>query len=245
VITKGRRERGTEQRGSQLTRWEIVGAWLHVWTPPRDAEVPPVPKRKVAIGTAVLLAVLGGAIALMAPRIEHGKERRAQAESRRVAALKAVERRRLVNEQRLHTARSSELHRRGKLAPAAERRLRRRVLDDVERSITRDARDRVRRGLFDGPIRRTACQPYPASLKGVGPETTLSGAIGKYSCTAVQAYIPNGSAGRGALGYPFWAKVDFRRLTYAWCKINPRPGERTVGREFVLVPPPKGCDLGY
>jgi hypothetical protein len=53
------------------------------------------------------------------------------------------------------------------------------------------------------------------------------------------------SAPAGALGYPFWAIVDFRRLSYGWCKLNPQAGEgsatpRSVG---LAVPLPRGCDI--
>src|SRR5688572_9993436 len=42
----------------KLSRWEVLGAWLRLWTPPRDVDVPPVPWRLVGIGAAVLV-VLG------------------------------------------------------------------------------------------------------------------------------------------------------------------------------------------
>src|SRR3712207_7944463 len=29
----------------RLSRWEVLGAWLRLWTPPREVEVPPVPWR--------------------------------------------------------------------------------------------------------------------------------------------------------------------------------------------------------
>ena len=41
---------GNQRRASVL---EIVGVWLHVWTAPRDVEIPPVPWRKLAIWTGV------------------------------------------------------------------------------------------------------------------------------------------------------------------------------------------------
>jgi hypothetical protein len=49
----------------------------------------------------------------------------------------------------------------------------------------------------------------------------------------------------GALGYPFWAMVDYRRLTYRWCKLNPRAGEgsATPGSVSLAVPLPRGCDI--
>ena len=40
----------------RLSRWEVLGAWLRLWTPPREAVVPPVPWRKVAVGGALVLA---------------------------------------------------------------------------------------------------------------------------------------------------------------------------------------------
>src|SRR4051812_20957085 len=51
------RERMTRSHDSapKLGRWETLGAWLHVWTPHRDAEVPPVPWRTITIGTLLTI----------------------------------------------------------------------------------------------------------------------------------------------------------------------------------------------
>ena len=68
---------GNQRRASVL---EILGAWLHVWTPPRDVEIPPVPWRKLAIWAGVGAVVLGVALAVMIPRINEGKDERAAAE---------------------------------------------------------------------------------------------------------------------------------------------------------------------
>ena len=45
----------------RASRWEILGAWLRIWTPPRDVEVPPVPRR--------LLAAVAGVIAAAVPAL--------------------------------------------------------------------------------------------------------------------------------------------------------------------------------
>ena len=50
---------------------EIIGAWLHIWTPPRDTYVPPIPWRKLAIGAGIVAVVIGAALAVMVPRINH------------------------------------------------------------------------------------------------------------------------------------------------------------------------------
>jgi len=45
------------------------------------------------------------------------------------------------------------------------------------------------------------------------------------------------------LGYPFWAVVNYRKGTFAWCKINPKPGEMATQTHEPVVDPPAGCDL--
>src|SRR4051794_38918730 len=73
---------------------EIVGAWLHVWVPPRDAYVPPVPWKKLAIGFAGVLALTGIALALLVPRINSHKQQTAaeMAAHKRAAVAKNRER---------------------------------------------------------------------------------------------------------------------------------------------------------
>src|SRR5215216_6562695 len=65
-----------ERRANPL---EILGAWLHVWVPPRDAYVPPIPWKKIGMACAVVLAITGIALAIMVPRIDDHKEKTATA----------------------------------------------------------------------------------------------------------------------------------------------------------------------
>ena len=53
--------------------FEIIGAWLHIWTPPRGVEIPPVPWHKLAIGTGIGALIVGIALAIMVPRIDANK----------------------------------------------------------------------------------------------------------------------------------------------------------------------------
>jgi len=55
--------------------FEIVGAWLRLWTPPRDVEIPPVPWKKLALWTGAAIVVVGAALAVMVPRIDSGPVR--------------------------------------------------------------------------------------------------------------------------------------------------------------------------
>src|SRR3954464_5661281 len=80
--------------------FEIVGAWLRVWTPPRDVEIPPVPWRKLAIATGVAIVVLGAALAVLVPRIDSAKESRAAKDAAAAAHARAANRARIVAEQR-------------------------------------------------------------------------------------------------------------------------------------------------
>ena len=189
---------------------ETVGAWLRIWTPPRDAEVPPVPWRRLLVA----LAAVALAVAIAAPLIEEGKERGAEREARRAAALDATRKRRLAREQRAHRARA---HRpAGDAAPA-----RRPLIAALERSITRDARGRVARGELDGRILRTTCEPAAGAVR--------FGERRAYECVAVTGTF-SGSIARGTTGYPFRAVVDFTDYSYVWCKTNPVPGEHVQGR---------------
>ena len=72
---------GMEQ--PRASRWEIAGAWLRVWTPPRDVEIPPPPKRALAVAALVLAAgVVGGSSSFAKPAIDRAKERDAARDAR-------------------------------------------------------------------------------------------------------------------------------------------------------------------
>jgi type II secretory pathway pseudopilin PulG len=223
------------QAPPRLSRFEIVGAWLHVWTPPRDAALPPVPWRRIGIVAAIVAVVLGALAAWLVPRIDRAKRREAAAEQRQLAALSAGERRRLVRDQRLHAGRASAL-------PADPAAAQRTVLADLERAITADARARTAAGTLAGHILTTTCAPFSRGPVHVAPPPTAAAA--GYECTAVTGEIPRSTRNpAGAIGYPFWARVDFRRGTFQWCEVNLPPGERGIGGAAAAVALPPACNL--
>src|SRR5215207_5587106 len=129
---------------------ETVGAWLKLWTPPRDVEVPPVPVRGLAIGGAVLLVLLVGAAALIVPAVESSKERAAAADAREAAQRRAANRRATIAEQRPRRLDLSSL-RPSSGAPAAQRiAARTALLERAESAISDDARERARAGELEG-----------------------------------------------------------------------------------------------
>src|SRR5688572_10487627 len=90
---------GGERQRRRASLPEVVGAWLRVWTPPRDVEVPPVPVRRLAIGGFAALVLIAAAAALIAPRIDESKERTAAAEARERGAALDARRRRIIAQQ--------------------------------------------------------------------------------------------------------------------------------------------------
>ena len=202
-------------------------------------------KRAKAALAAVPVVLAGAGLVALSPTIERSKEERAEAERRERRALVARERRRLEREQRALHGRASRTVRATRRS-GRERAARLALVHEVERAITTDARARVRAGGLDGPIVRTRCRRFPRSAARLGL-IDLRQAIGRYSCLVITTdniRLPSRGPGddrSGAFGYPFWAKVDFRDLSYAWCRITPRPGE--AGKPLVYVPPPRACQL--
>jgi len=180
--------------------------------------VPPPPWRKIAIGAALTLIVLGGAAALIVPEIEEGKDERAEAKRRSDEAYEEAKQRRLAREGKVRTGEGTRPS--GELSPAEERRARRTLVHDLENAVTRDARARVRRGNLEGPIARTECEINPPSQRA--RERDLSVRSMEYDCLAIKAYDPGG---RFAVGHSFDAAVDYKRFRFSWAKVCLVPGE--------------------
>lgn len=218
----------------------MVGAWLKVWTPPRDVEVPPVPVRGLLIGAGVLV-VVGVALALvLVPAIDDSKDRAAAREARERSARQAARRRQVIAEQRPRRARAADLRPSSGSPPARREAARVALLSRAEAAITTDARRRAATGELNGRPGGTACEPYPK--RDPGPEHDLSARTGVYDCLVtlrkIEATETNVS---GALGYPFRAVIDFDAFSFVWCRTNPVPGERVVPDPRTVIELPEAC----
>jgi hypothetical protein len=198
---------GTAKR---LSRWEILGAWLQVWTPPKDVDVPPVPVRKLLIGALALAAVTAIVLALAIPPLQEGKRAGAARRAQENAAALRAETARLRADQRPHS-----LDVRGGQS----------LVGALEAGITADARERVRHRTISGSILGTNCEASPAYLS-VYPDSRV------YKC-----FVKTSTGHRGVLegdefgtGYPFVATIYNADRRVVWCKENPRPDEK--GRQF-------------
>src|SRR4051795_3494526 len=165
----------------------------------------------IAGGVVVLLIAGGIGWLIASPSINHLKKTAAQREAERQAAFVKRETARLTAEQRLHRGRGAST---AESRPALE--------GDLKTAITADARARVAAHTLRGPIQRTECETVTH-----GPFVP-NGVRGGYECIAVSSQIAKGVEVGGQIGYPFWAIVDYRKGTFAWCKITPPGGERAI-----------------
>ena len=218
---------------ARLSRLEVLGAWLHLWTPHRDAVVPPVPWRRIGLWTAGAVVVLGLAAAIIVPKVDTAKREGAARDARELAALRATRRAEIEREQRPHT---------GALpTPSRSVAARERLFAKAQADVLADARARAAARQLQGPIRGISCIPYPPG--GTTPQHAESDpavGAGAWSCTAVTDYIKKTDVNAaGMLGYPFRLKVDFKRFSYVWCKENPVAGEQAMPdpRSVVNLPP--------
>jgi hypothetical protein len=221
----------------KLSRWEVLGAWTRVWTPPRDVEVPPIPWRAIGIGAFVVVVVAVLVVAVGIPAVQ---ENNRDTESREQSAAQARTKARL----RLLAAVQNAHHGAGEGARDVAGR--RALVRELEAQILKDARARVRAkevGLRDR-IRRVDCRPGRRSgAGGVVPEDDPSRVRAGYDCTAVTSDISG--HGNAVIGYPFKGVVDFRTGALIWCRTNPPPGEQ-IAADPTKVPtvPPECVDPG-
>ncbi len=213
--------------------FEIVGAWLRVWTPPRDVEIPPVPWRKLAIWTGVAIVVVGAALAILVPRIDNGKESRAAKDAAAAAHARAANRARIVAEQRPRHGADAALKPAAGATAAEKAAARTALVHRVESAIFADSRARARAGEIrqvDGP---TTC----AVTAGV-----KVGIVGVYDCFTITRTIKATTGNiAGTIGYPYRAVVDFGKFSYTWCKTEQFPGERLIPDPRTVVQLPPAC----
>ncbi len=210
---------------------EILGAWLRIWTPPRDVEIPPVPRRGAALVVAGVVIAIALVVLVIGPAVNSSKLRDADRSARAEAAAK--ERRDAIarRDQRARTGGVPEL------APADTTAARHTLVADVEKAITTDANARFAAGTVGSRTKSTTCDPF---LGGTPAEDDLSKLVGVYDCTALIREI-KGEGGTGRLGYPFRAVLDFRAASWAFCKVNPIPSEQSLPDPRTIVPLPEAC----
>jgi hypothetical protein len=207
----------------RLGRWEVLGAWLGLWTPPRGVVVPPPPWRRLAVGAAVLLLVAIVLAVIVLPQIgqQDGAAQERAAERQHVAFLESVDR-----EQRPRDGRGRPDPRAS--APAERIRARAALLAGARSRIARDARSRSPRR-----VRGVDCERFPRALDTSPPTRDLALTWAAYDCVAVTSRL---AGGQGIMGMPFRLLIDFARGRFAWCRVVP------LGDQDRLAHPlPRAC----
>jgi type II secretory pathway pseudopilin PulG len=212
--TKHSAASSTEPR---LTRWELVGAWLHVWTAPKGVDVPPVPWRKLALWGVVGALVIGAAAAVAIPQIDDAKQKGAAERAREQAAAAAAESARLRADQAVHRL----------TIPAGAD-----AVATLETAITADAKARAQAKTISGPVLSTRCDAATGNVIQFAGSRV-------YKC-----FVKTSTGLRGqdqdviGTGYPFVATIYPKRHLVAWCKQNPRADEKgSRGMVHVKVSP--------
>ena len=119
------------------------------------------------------------------------------------------------------------------------------LVNALQRSITRDARARFARRQLDQQAHYTLCVHLVRPNVPHPPPPPLQAVQAGYECTAITNEVPASSRTDPAIiGYPFWARVNFRTGRYAWCKVNLLPSEPGIGDSLAYVPLAPICDVG-
>ena len=177
------------QPPDRLGRLEVLGAWLGLWTPPRDAVVPPVPWKAIVIGAVVLVVVVGAAAALFLPGVADDRQAapRARAARRRRAARRdaGVGRPRAAPAARARASRPRRRRRRTRGGPRRARAL----LASAESRIGVDAHARTGRR-----IRGVDCEPFPRTARRRRSGRGSRARAAAYNCVAVTARFESGAS---------------------------------------------------
>lgn len=213
--------------GPRAAWWEILGAWLRIWTPPRDVAIPS-PRRALVVAVAVVGVAAVVLVALVAPAIDDSKDRDAAAAARASEEATAARIARLTAEQRAHRGsapRVARLFAAGERAASLDA-----LVAAARRSVARDVATRVAAGDLAGPIRRVQCRTRARER----------GARVHLDCLAVTADHTHKRIHELRLGHPFVVGASLRDGRYAWCKDNAKPAEGSFGKN-TQVPLPAAC----
>jgi hypothetical protein len=222
------------EESKKANPFEIVGAWLHLWTPPRGVEIPPVPWRKLAIGTGIGVVLVGIALAIMVPRIDATKTQTAAEDAAFRAKARQESNARITHAQRATVGEAKALLPAAGASTGEVAAARAALVEHVKTDMYTQAQARGRAGEIRPVTAPPTCERAPGT-----PET---GDYGVFNC-----YMPTQEIKRsrrnlsGSLGYPFRAVVHYDTFTYAWCRSEPVPGEKLVVDPEAAVQLPAAC----
>lgn len=214
----------SDESAKKAGKLEILGAWLHLWTPPRGVEIPPVPWRKIALGTGIGAVIVGIALAILVPRIDAGKEQNAAEYTAFKDKVHKQQVERITRVQRAHFGDAKALLPAAGASAAEVSGARSELVERVKADIRDDAKARADAGEIKPASAPPACVRTPG--------TPTSDDYGVLDCF-VQTSPVSESKSRliSGIGYPFRAVVHYDTFTYAWCLTEPVPSDNLVKGE--------------
>lgn len=157
-------------------------------------------RAKLVLGLVALLLLAGGGSTAVAMKVHHDSTVKAEHQrQQRIADAKRAERDRRERERRAEEDRQNALDQ-------IERDSRRDLEKGLRKAITKHARDLVSKGLLDGPILRSECDPVG------GGRDDLEAHTGKYDCMAVHTEASDGTM----RGYTYTGTINYDTFTYSW-----------------------------
>jgi hypothetical protein len=114
----------------------------------------------------------------------------------------------------------------------------------LDGAITHDANSRWRVGELNARVHRTVCVHLVRPNVRHPPPPPLTATEAGYECTAVTTALPATSRSyAGIIGFPFWARMNFKTGRFAWCKVSLQPSEGGIGGTLAYVPLEPVCDV--
>ena len=210
---------------------EVIGAWLHLWTPPRDVVIPPVPWRKLALGAGDRRAGARGRARDHDPAHQRRQgDARAAQERAEKAKADAANRVRVTELQKPRSGSASQLLPPAGASATEVSAAREDLLHSVESAITADAQARAAKGEMSRVQGPTTCAPAAGASEGV------------FDCYTVVRKVPKVETNAaGSIGYPFRAVLDYKDFSYAFCRVEQFPGEKLVPDPSRVVQLPAAC----
>lgn len=161
-----------------------------------------VPKRtKVVVGLVVTLLLLGGGSGLLIKK--HRDDLTAQRAAAAASKAKAAAAQEKANAEKAEADAAAAQE----AKDDAERAQRKAAVKEMQKSITKDAKDKVSDGILDGPILYSSCDPL-----GGGSTDDLTAITTTFSCLAVNKENNDGTVS----GYSFSATMNWTQGSYSW-----------------------------
>jgi hypothetical protein len=150
----------------------------------------------IVVSVVAVLALAGGAVTAITLKAKHDRE--VAAAERREAAQAAAEKAEAARQER-HEAKAA--------AEQAEGAIRAQLIRQMEKSITKDAKESVVDGVLEGPIYYTSCDPL-----GGGSVDDLTALTTTFECLAVNEKLGDGQV----RGWVFSATANWDEGSWSW-----------------------------